>query len=247
MRLSRPDVHIRGCKVIQIGCTSQISVNGVPVGGGHNTILSAGFDVMGRRCFQPQADYSTQIAWIRYDLSAGGNKVFAATYSETSPTVHQLTYTWVSDVLCHWTCIHAMFANSTSDSYIAASRATFDQDLTSATGANCTATFTFTLSGPSAWQSDGFKTLGHRCFNSSNTYGPINYYSFDGGTNRTLGTYANVSNTVHDLNTTIATTEASSSSRLYNASSSGQLCFSQTVDRNMVAGQPFKLRMTVSQ
>ena len=238
--------------MLQVGVQSIIKINGIEVARAHNTILNAGFNVIGRRIFDTDANYSTQIKWIRYTFSDLSPLTFATAYTETSNTVHKIAYTWVSDQTpCNLTSIHAMFANSTSDSYIAASYTFASLPVNSSD--TVIAEFIFTLSGNS-WQNAGFQIIGHRCFDQANSYtAPLNYYSFDGGTTRIavgaapLTNYANISNTVHDLNTTIATTETSNSTRLYNAATSGTLGFSQSVTRNLVAGQPFKFRLTVGQ
>lgn len=222
---------------------SVASINGRVISRG-NTILAAGHNLIGRRIFD--SAYTSQIAWVRFKMTTYGNVVKATTYTETSSTVHKINYDYTWDQAPdNWTALDAMFANSTSDSYIAASDSDFGASQPVNSSDVMQASFTFTLSGNS-WASDGFKAIGHRMCDPSNSYGCINYFSFDGGTTRILGTYANVSSTVHDLSMVLATTEASTSTRLYSAASGGTLCFNQSATRNLVAGQPFKFRMTVS-
>lgn len=232
--------------MITCNVESIASINGRVISRG-NTILAAGHNLIGRRIFD--SAYTSQIAWLRFDMRSAGYIVKAATYSELSATVHKIYYEYTSDLAPdNWDGLQALY--STNTAHVAATDSDFATSPVNSSDV-MQAAFTFTLSG-NGWASDGFKAIGHRMCNPSNAYGCINYFSFDDGTNRiAVGVppstnYVNISNTVHDLNTTIATTESSASTRLYSAASGGTLCFNQAVTRNMIAGQPFKLRLTVS-
>ena len=208
-----------------ISVKSEIFVNGVLMGTFHNTVLSAGLNLMGRRLFD--SSYTTQALWICHTFSSETPATAnAGTYTEVSTNVHKLEFNLTASLVnpSTWDSFHLMKANSilSADRIVTSNIAT---PIAINNTDTCLAVFTITFAG-AVLNSNGFKILGHRCFNSANTYAPLNYITLFWSiyeTYRVLGTYSNISDSVHRLGFFLSGATQLSDITLYNAASGGTM------------------------
>lgn len=230
-----------------IGLKATLTLNGRELSG-VNTILAAGFDLIGRRIFD--SAYATQAYWIRVDLDTG-NEVFEATYTEISATQHELFYLHtLATAPGTISAMHVMKANSLLDTHKIASFAVSPPQA-AGMGDSFHCDFEFIISNQnSTWNSDGTKMIGHRCFNKSNTYGLATHLAYwNGGAEQkiyALG-YTNISQTSHKVGVTTDDAITSDSLRLYSASSGGTLYWNATGTRIYPTGFAHNIVMEISQ
>jgi hypothetical protein len=230
-----------------IGLKAHLTLNGRELSG-VNTILSTGFNLLGRRIFD--AAYTTQAYWIRVDLDTG-NEVFEATYTEISATQHELFYLYTLPTGPGTiSAMHVMKENSLLDTHKIASYAVTPPQA-AGMGDSFHCDFEFIVSNQNGtWTSDGTKMIGHRCFDKANTYGLATHLAYwNGGAQQkiyALG-YTNISNTSHKVGVTTDAAITSDSLRLYSAASGGTLYWNATGTRIYPNGFAHNIVMEVSQ
>jgi hypothetical protein len=216
---------------------------------GYNTILSAGFNLIGRRIFD--SAYTTQAYWVRYDISEG-NIVNEGTYTEKAATQHEVVgvYVLVLATSATITGAHLMKANSLLDADRVASF-TITPALAVNNGDTIKMWWEFFVLNPNAtWTSDGTRMIGHRCFDKTNTYNPVSHIAYwNSGVEQKIyaQTYSNISDTSHKITVTTDAAITSDSLRFYNAASGGTLYWNATGSRSYLNGFVHNLFMEISQ
>jgi hypothetical protein len=221
---------------LQFRARVTLSINGKPVRILSQTVTTDGFNLAGRRFLD--TSYTTQATKIYYNIP---DQVYAtATFTEVSTTHFHMSYSLTAQTPGTWSG-GALSDGSTSYATFTCSQAFVSNDILAVT-------WGIDIAG-SSLTSAGAEVLGNRMFNSANSYACPNYISYYNGASeqkRYLGTYANVSNTVHKLSCTADADITCDSIRLYNASSGGTQCMSLGGSRTLPNGYINIIKYTVS-